>query len=172
MLLATLPAYVASLVHTETGAILSVDGREVAQAPTATTTLDRIFWISLTLKGFDGVFELVGGALLLFVTPSQIGALARLLTQHELIEDPNDIIAKTVLHFTSTLYISTSLFGAAYLLLHGLVKVVLVWAVLREHFSAYPWMIAFLIVFIVYQSYQMIVSFSWALRLHRVAHLA
>jgi uncharacterized membrane protein len=130
-----------------------------------TTTLDRVFRVSLTLKGLDGVLELVGGVLLLIVSPSQIGALGRLLTQHELIEDPGDVVANTVLHFTGSLSVSASLFGAVYLLLHGAVKVVLVWAVLRDKLWAYPWMIAFLIAFIAYQTYQILLSFSWGLLL-------
>jgi uncharacterized membrane protein len=137
----------------------------MAKTAVRATLLDRIFQVSLTLKGLDGVLELIGGVLLLIVTPQQIGLLGRILTQHELAEDPDDVIANAVLRFTSNLDISTSLFGAVYLLLHGLVKVVLVWAVLRDNLWAYPWMIAFLIVFIAYQSYQMIVSFSWGLLL-------
>jgi uncharacterized membrane protein len=137
----------------------------MTKAAAKPSVLDRIFWVSLTLKGLDGVLELVGGVLLLIVSPSQIGALGRILTQHELAEDPDDVIANAVLHFTGNLNISTSLFGAVYLLLHGLVKVVLVWAVLRDKLWAYPWMIAFLIAFIAYQSYRMIVGFSWGLLL-------
>lgn len=135
----------------------------MAKTAVKTTALDRVFRVSLTLKGLDGVLELVGGVLLLVVSPSQIGALGRLLTQHELVQDPDDFIANTVLHFTGNLDISTSLFGAAYLLLHGLVKVILVWAVLRDRLWAYPWMIAFLIAFIAYQGYQILLSFSWGL---------
>jgi uncharacterized membrane protein len=129
------------------------------------TLLDRTFFISLILKGLDGVLEVVGGVLLLIVTPAQIGALARFLTQHELSEDPHDLIANALLHLTGSLSVSASLFGAIYLLLHGLVKIVLVWAVLKDHLWAYPWMIAFLLVFIAYQTYQILVSFSWGLLL-------
>ncbi len=127
------------------------------------SALDRTFRVSLVLKGLDGLLELVGGVLLLLVSPNQIGALARFLTQHELSEDPHDFIATQLLHLTSSLTVSASLFGAIYLLLHGLVKVVLVWAVLRDKLWAYPWMIAFLLVFIVYQIYQISVSFSLGL---------
>ncbi|HEY5223491.1 MAG TPA: DUF2127 domain-containing protein [Microbacteriaceae bacterium] len=129
------------------------------------TLLDRTFFVSLILKGLDGLLELVGGVLLLVVTPAQIGAIAQLLTQHELSEDPHDLIANALLHLTSSLNLSVTLFGAIYLLLHGVVKVVLVWAVLRDHLWAYPWLIAFLLVFIVYQGYQLIVAFSWGLLL-------
>ena len=47
------------------------------------------------------------------------------------------------------------LFGAVYLLAHGLVKVVLVVALLKNQLWAYPWTIAFLGVFIVYQLYRL-----------------
>lgn len=127
------------------------------------TLLDRIFFISLILKGLDGILELVGGTLLLLVSPAQIGAFARFLTRSELSEDPHDPIANALVHWTSGVSVSASLFGAIYLLLHGLVKAVLVWAVLRDRLWAYPWMIVFLLIFIGYQSYQIAVAFSWGL---------
>lgn len=49
------------------------------------------------------------------------------------------------------------------MLIHGLVKVVLVWAVLKNRLWAYPWLIGFLIAFILYQAYELIVNFSWVL---------
>jgi uncharacterized membrane protein len=129
------------------------------------TLLDRTFFTVLILKGLDGLLELIGGALLLFVKPTQIGSLAQILTQHELSEDPHDLIANRLLHYTSSLTGSATLFAAIYLLLHGVVKVVLVWAVLTNHLWAYPWTMAFLAIFIVYQSYKLVVAFSWGLLL-------
>ena len=49
-------------------------------------------------------------------------------------------------------------FGAAYLLTHGLVKIVLVGALLRNKLWAYPWMIAVLVAFIGYQLYRIAVG--------------
>ena len=128
-----------------------------------TALLDRTFRISLFLKGLDGVLELIGGILLLVVTPAQISDVVRFLTQHELAQDPRDVVANALVHLTANLSGPASLFGAVYLLLHGVVKVVLVWAVLKEKLWAYPWMIAFLLVFIVYQAYRISVSFSWGM---------
>ena len=128
-----------------------------------TTLLDRTFRVSLVLKGLDGVLELIGGVLLLLVTPKQIGDLVRFLTQHELAQDPHDFVANSLVHMSSNLSVSASVFGAIYLLLHGLVKIVLVWAVLKDKLWAYPWMIAFLLVFILYQGYRIAVAFSWGL---------
>ncbi|WP_332602694.1 DUF2127 domain-containing protein [Arthrobacter sp. S2(2024)] len=131
--------------------------------PAETTLLDRTFRVSLILKGLDGVLELIGGVLLLLVTPQQIGDLVGFLTQHELAQDPHDFLANSLVHLSSNLSGSATLFGAIYLLLHGLVKIVLVWAVLKDKLWAYPWMIAFLLVFIVYQCYRIVVAFSWGL---------
>ncbi len=134
------------------------------EAPTRRpTVLDRIFVVSLILKGIDGVLELIGGVLFLAIPADKIGTWAQIITQHELAQDPDDLIANAIRHAASGLSGSAMLFGAIYLLLHGVVKVVLVWAVLRDHLWAYPWMIAFLLVFIVYQCYSLVVAFSWGL---------
>ena len=130
-----------------------------------TTTLDRVFRVSLGLKGADGILELIGGVLLLLVSPAQLNDLVRVLTQHELSEDPNDLIATTLVHAVGGLSSSASLFGAVYLLLHGLVKVVLVVAVLLGRLWAYLWILAFLVIFIGYQGYQLVVGFGWGLLL-------
>jgi uncharacterized membrane protein len=122
--------------------------------------LDRAFAVGIILKGLDGVLEVVGGLLLLVVSPVSIDQLARALTQHELSEDPHDFLATHLLHAAGSLSGSSLRFGAAYLLLHGVVKVLLVTALLRDKIWAYPWMIAFLIVFIVYQVYRMTFAFS------------
>lgn len=125
--------------------------------------LDRFFRVALVLKGLDGVLELVGGILLLVVTPDQINALVRFLTQHELSEDPNDLVANALLTFAQSLDVSATTFAAAYLLVHGVVKVLLVGAVLADRLWAYPWLIAFLVVFIAYQVYVMAIGFTWGM---------
>jgi len=122
--------------------------------------LDRAFAVGIILKGLDGVLEVVGGLLLLVISPTTIDQLTRFLTQHELSEDPHDFLASHLLHAAGSLTGSSLRFGAAYLLLHGVVKVVLVAALLRDKIWAYPWMIAFLIIFIVYQIYRMTFAFS------------
>jgi uncharacterized membrane protein len=122
--------------------------------------LDRTFKISVALKGLDGVLEVVGGIVLLFISPATLQAWARALTAHELAQDPHDFIARHLLHSASQLSRSTTLFGAVYLLTHGIAKIVLVVAVLREQLWAYPWMIALLGVFIAYQVYRLSYRFT------------
>lgn len=120
--------------------------------------LDRVFEIGIVLKGLNGLLELIGGILLLLVTPTQIHGIIRVLTQGELSEDPNDYIASRLLHTSDGLTGPALLFGAAYLLIHGIVKVVLVAALLRNKVWAYPWMIAVLLAFIGYQTYRIVLA--------------
>jgi uncharacterized membrane protein len=120
--------------------------------------LDRTFEISIIAKGLDGLVELIGGLLLLVVTPATINRVVAGITQHELSEDPHDLIANSLLHLSNGLTGSAVRFAAAYLLLHGIVKVVLVVALLRDKMWAYPWMIAFLLAFIAYQLYRIALS--------------
>lgn len=117
--------------------------------------LDTAFLVGIVLKGLDGALELLGGILLLVISPGAIDRLTRAITQHELSEDPHDFVATHLLHAAGRLTTGSLRFGAVYLLLHGVVKIVLVAAVLRNRLWAYPWMIAFLLVFIGYQLYRL-----------------
>ena len=123
-------------------------------APPLSPALDKTFKIGLVLKGLDGIAEVAGGILLLFLSPHAIEHLARTLTAHELSQDSHDLIARHILHTASHLTTSTTLFGAIYLLSHGIAKIVLVTAVLRDKLWAYPWLIALLLAFIAYQLYR------------------
>jgi uncharacterized membrane protein len=82
------------------------------------------------------------------------------LTQHELVEDPHDWIATTARQAAAQLSANTRLFGGAYLIVHGLAKVVLVIGLLRGQRWAYPVGIGFLTLFIAYQLYRLSHQFS------------
>jgi uncharacterized membrane protein len=84
-----------------------------------------------------------------------IQSVVRSLTQHELSEDPHDLIATHLLRSTRDLSHNTTLFAAVYLLSHGVAKVVLVAAVLRDQIWAYPAIIVLLVGFIIYQLYRL-----------------
>jgi uncharacterized membrane protein len=116
--------------------------------------LDRAFEIGIILKGLDGLLELIGGVLLLAVSPAAANRFVAGLTRHELSEDPSDLVATHLLRLAHGLTGSTMRFAAAYLVVHGIAKVVLVVALLRDKLWAYPMMIAFLAVFIGYQLYR------------------
>ena len=69
-------------------------------------------------------------------------------------------------HTTAHLHHGTTLFGAIYLLSHGIAKIVLVALVLKDKLWAYPWLIGLLLAFIAYQLYRITaVHFSVGLAL-------
>src|SRR6266516_7667051 len=127
--------------------------------------LDQTFEVGIILKGLDGVLEVIGGLLLLVVSPATIDRIVTSLTQHELSEDPHDVVATHLLKTAHGLTGSAVLFGAVYLLAHGVVKIVLVAALLKDELWAYPWMIVFLGIFIVYQVYRLSFKLSVGLTL-------
>ncbi|HET6863850.1 MAG TPA: DUF2127 domain-containing protein [Candidatus Saccharimonadales bacterium] len=134
---------------------LSTDYNPAERPRTAT---DKAFRISLYGKGLDGLLETLGGILLLLVSPNQINHLARWLTQGELSQDPHDFIAHHILKTAHHLTGSSLVFGAAYLLSHGLVKVFLVFMVLRDKIWAYLALIGVTGLFVIYQLYRLIVD--------------
>lgn len=119
---------------------------------------DRAFRIGLYFKGIDGLLETIGGLLLLIVRPDQIDHFARLLTQGELSQDPHDFIANHILKTTHHLTGSSLAFGAAYLLSHGIVKLVLVAEVFRGRMWSYLGLIGVTGLFVIYQVYRLVVD--------------
>ena len=143
-----------------------LDDRHMRTTAKRSTLLDRIFEISISLKGLDGLLEVVGGILLLLLSPARLTSIITLVTQHELSQDPHDFIATQRLSYAHTLSASVLLFAAVYLLAHGIVKIVLVVALLKEQLWAYPWTIGFLVIFILYQVYRLVLHVSvWLIAL-------
>lgn len=102
--------------------------------------IHQVFVVSVLAKGLHALIEIAGGlALYLFSAE----AIARWLDEI----DRRDWVAR---HFPA----NEQHFYAFYLLSHGLVKVVLVFFLLREKLWAYPASIAVFGLFIAYQLYR------------------
>ena len=112
------------------------------------------FDIGIFFKGLDGVLEIVGGLVLFVVRPETITGIMTTLTQHELSEDPQDIIASGVSRLIQDFSASAQVFAGVYLLSHGVIKVVLVASLFRERLWAYPAAIVVFALFIAYQMYR------------------
>ena len=76
------------------------------------------------------------------------------LTQHELAEDPKDLLSNLIFQTAHDLSLSAKLFGAIYLLSHGIAKVILAVSLLHNKLWVYPATIIFLAIFIFYQIYR------------------
>ena len=99
----------------------------------------RLFLLSFWSKGVAGLLETLAGIPFFFLPAKAVESFTVLLTAPELAEDHNDWLAVTlrdaVEHFTA----GNVLFAGAYLVIHGLIKILLVtglllgrlWGVLR-----------------------------------------
>lgn len=112
--------------------------------------LHESFRVGILLKGLDGVAETVGAFLVWFLNPAAAERILRALFRHELAQDPHDFLANHLISGLHSLAHSKG-FAAAFLLTHGLTKVVLVVALWFDRLWAYPLMIIVLGAFSVYQ---------------------
>ncbi|GAA4141048.1 DUF2127 domain-containing protein [Leifsonia shinshuensis] len=118
--------------------------------------LDLVFLLGVLFKGLDGLVEVAGGVLLLFTTPAALLSAANRVTAEELSEDPHDLIANLIVHGATHLHSGGVAFVAAYLLLHGVVKLAIVVALLVGSRRVYPWAMVALGAFLIFQLYELV----------------
>lgn len=111
------------------------------------------FRAGISVKGFDGILETVGGLLLWFVKPSSFAWLETFWLR-QLAYSRHDFIAVHMLHMSERLASGDPVFASLYLLAHGLIKVVLAIALWLDELWAYPLAIAVFGGFCVYQVYR------------------
>lgn len=122
--------------------------------------LHRFLELGIFMKGFDAALEMIGGILFWFASNVSFDQWIISLTQHELIEDPQDKVALLLRQAAAQISVDAHLFGGAYLIIHGLAKLWLVTGLLRGKLWAYPATFGFLSLFIVYQLYRLSYNFS------------
>ncbi len=120
----------------------------------------RMFNVGVWIKGIDGLLEITGGILALAVKESTLIKVILLLTQQELLEDPQDIVAVFLRHAAAHLTVGAKIFGGIYLIAHGAVNVFLSVELLRKRLWSYPAAILFLCAFIGYQIYRIALHHS------------
>ncbi len=108
-----------------------------------------VFVAGIMLKGLNALLEIVPGTLFLFT--GAVGNIIITLTRGELIEDPTDFVATHLRSLVPYVDAHAQAFAALYFLVHGLVKIILVWALFKNKIWAYPAALAVLVVFLAYQ---------------------
>lgn len=122
------------------------------------TLLDKTYEIGIIIKGIDGVLELIGGFLVLILSSHTITGITAFLTEDVLRDNPHNFIALRIQHAGHNLATGHTVFAAAFLLTHGLVKVVLVTCLLLNKLWAYPWALVVLTLFLIYQAYLLVTA--------------
>jgi len=139
--------------------------KRITSSPFFTKTLHWAFEAGTLLKGFDAALEIIGGLMFLFASNVKLNQLVIILTQHELSEDPHDMVAVLLRNSVAQLTTDARIFGSAYLIVHGLTKLWLVTGLLRGRVWAYPATIGFLCFFIAYEVYRLSYGYSIGLML-------
>jgi uncharacterized membrane protein len=135
----------------------------VKQTSPSGTAIDGVFRLSVLIKGLDGLLETLGGILLLVIPLQGLSDAAQWAAAWAVVQDPDGMLATSLLGITTNLTAVTAVLAALYLLAHGVVKLFLVWAVLKDKLWAFPLMIVFLLGFVGYQSYEIGRHLSWGL---------
>jgi uncharacterized membrane protein len=121
--------------------------------------LHRFFELGIIVKGVDGGLELVGGLLLLFLPPAAINRVLFFFVEGELKEDPTDLVANLLVHTTRSA-IEVRVPASAFLIVHGIVKLVLVGGLATNRLWSYPAAILVFAGFTIYQLYQLTQEYS------------
>lgn len=105
--------------------------------------MEWLFQAAIAFKGLDGIVQLLGGLALLIIPSSQQQLAATWLRYVLLrnVDDPNSRFAQWLSRLITDLGgsgSSTHVFAVVYLLAHGLIQIVLVWALFRRILLAYP----------------------------------
>ena len=100
--------------------------------------LDKIFELSVFLKGFEGIVEITTAFLVLYTAQKhQLLDLVLKITQHELLQDPNDFLVNKLIGFVITINPGIN-FGIIYLFIQGIIKIFLTIFLLKKKVWIYP----------------------------------
>ena len=122
--------------------------------PRHSSLLDKTFHTGITIKGFDGILECIGGVLIWFIKPSSLNGIVRFAALHDLPGKYDEKLIAQLLHTTEMLANGGKTFATVYLITHGLSKVVLVAALWMNKLWAYPLTMFIFAVFCVYQMHR------------------
>jgi uncharacterized membrane protein len=123
-----------------------------------TAAFQTVYKVGIGIKGFDGLVELVAG-LALLISPALVHnaltGIVKMLGQHDgrVFQFITEYVARLNDDFTKT----GLTFLIIFLISHGLIKLALVYALLKEIVKAYPYALVILALFLIYQLYVFII---------------
>lgn len=122
--------------------------------PASAGPAERLYRLALVIKGVDGAAELIGAAVLLLVSGQAVHRLVADVLARDLVGPPDGTLARHLVAGTEEFASGNRTFAVTYLGLHGVLKLLLVMALLRQWMRAYPLAIVVLGVFVVYELYR------------------
>ncbi len=124
----------------------------------------ELFEAGVALKGINSVWQILGGLFLLTRLHSWLEYILVFFSRHQLLGGPEDFLFSFVSSQIHRLdIVSVRTFVGAYLLFHGILNAFLAYNLYRNRLWSYPVMMMFIIIFLVYQSYRLVHTFSLTL---------
>jgi uncharacterized membrane protein len=124
------------------------------------TLINTGFYVGLAVKAANALVELAGGLLMIVLNHERLNRLIRLVAFPELREDPSDIVMNYLISVGKNLSMSSQHSIAAYMILHGSTKLLVIWMLFRKKMWAYPVSVAVFGLFIAYEIYSYVHSKS------------
>ncbi len=115
---------------------------------------DKFFHIAVFLKAFNGLWQVISGWLLFFISRDFLNSTFLRLAQHELLEDPQDRIVNFLSRQLEQISRGTQDFAAFYITLHGIINLFLAVNLYQGKLWAYKISLGFTFSMIVYQLYR------------------
>lgn len=122
--------------------------------------------IGVGVKGFDGLVELLAGVWLLVSPGSLHGLLVAIAGKFQ--DHPGRFaafVAEHIAHIDKDLARGGLLIVVIFLISHGVVKLALVYALLKKLLWAYPYALVVLVAFLIYQVYVFVVHPTFGMAL-------
>lgn len=122
---------------------------------------EMLYKMSIGVKGVDGLVELVAGLLLAFspgVLHAVLSGIAGEAGGHP--GQVHHFVAEHIARLDDDLVKSGLGFLVFFLIGHGIVKLALVYCLLKHIVRAYPWALGVLVLFLVYQLYVLVQDIS------------
>lgn len=131
-----------------------------------TSWYERLYKIGVGVKGFDGAVELLTG-LWLLIAPESLHDLLQFFVGHAVQHHSKfmQFVAENIAHIDSELVAGGLLIVIIFLLTHGIVKIALVYCLIKEIIWAYPYALLVLGGFTIYQAYLFVAHPTWGMGL-------
>jgi uncharacterized membrane protein len=124
------------------------------------TIINIGFYVGMFIKAVNALIEFLGGILMIVLNHESLHSLIELIALPELRQDPNDVLMNYLITVGHNLSIGSQHSIAVYMLLHGSIKMVVIYLLWNKKIWAYKPAVAVFGMFIAYEIYSYLNSGS------------
>lgn len=122
--------------------------------------IHELFSTAIAIKGLHGIIEIISGLILLLAKPNYITKFISEIFEHEISQDPTDLLANFAIHTSQNLSINTLLFYSMYLVIYGAINLALSISLWKEKLWAYPTAEILIFILVLFQTNRLLHTHS------------